>query len=222
VSDEVLLDLMGFVERFGVWLSLAAWATVAGAVVAMAVALRRERRLRIWSFAVGVAVVALAANLVDYAVTLSRSPDLALEANPLWRNVVDSYGIELAKLYGVTGKILVSALAGLMFAFYLSNIERLYPRRAGSIVEFARRLGERSKTPGERALALFTLFAFLFSGIQLLYFYIAYLNGIEDPARFDRLPSVTAAIAALIGLLVAFFLVLTYRNFRRSPSAASR
>ncbi len=159
--------------------------------------------------------LALTANLVDYFVTLRISPDLALEANPLWRNVVDRWGLRVAKWYGLTGKILVSLLAGQMFAFFLSNLHRLYPTRARSLAEFLRRMGDRSKTRRERLAALFTLFAFFFAGIQLLYFYIAYLNWVEYSRH---LPSVPLAILFLIGAVALAFAAVSYRAFLRNRS----
>jgi len=210
--EEGLFHLMATIERAGVWLSLVAWVTVAGGTIAMAYALRNERRGAVWSAAAIVGAVALAANFADYFVTLYRSPDLQLEANPLWRNVVDRWGLQVAKGYGLTGKALVSVLAGQMFAFYLSNQRRLFPARVRSLVDFALRMGDRSGTRRERLVALFTLFAFFFAGIQLLYFYIAWWNWVDDPGL---LPSVPVAILLLILFLAAAFVVLTYRAATR-------
>src|SRR5271169_4804339 len=109
-AEELLFRLMALVERLGIWLALLAWLTVTLGAVAMAYALRNERAV-IWRPAVLVGILALAANLSDYFVTLHRSPDLRLEANPLWRNVTDHLGLTMAKWYGLTGKILVSLLA---------------------------------------------------------------------------------------------------------------
>jgi hypothetical protein len=117
--EDELFRLLSTIERIGVWLSILAWVTVAGGAVAMAYVLRHETRRAVWTAAAIVGIVALLANLTDYFVTLYRSPDLALEANPLWRNIVDSFGLLVAKWYGLTGKFLVSVLAGQMFAFLL-------------------------------------------------------------------------------------------------------
>ncbi len=217
--EEELFRLLASLERLGVWPSVLAWLTVAGGSVAMAFTLRQERRPGIWKAAAAVAVLALAANLADYFVTLRISPDLALEANPLWRNVVDRWGLRVAKWYGLTGKILISLLAGQMFAFFLSNLHRLYPTRARSFAEFLRRMGDRSKTRRERLAALFTLFAFFFAGIQLLYFYIAYLNWTDDP---QRLPSVPVMILVLIVALGAAFAAVSYRAFLGTDFSLSR
>ncbi len=213
--EEGFFRFLEWLERLGVWLSLLAWLTVAGGVLAVAVPLRHERRLAVWVAALIVGLSAAVANLVDYRVTLALSPDLSLEANPLWRNVIDTYGLEIAKAYGLSGKILVSILAGLMFAFYLSNVARLFPKQATSPVEFLRRLGDRSENRRERLLALFTMFSFFFAGIQTFYFYIAYLNWLDDPHLADRLPSAPLAALLLIVLLAVLFGVVTYRAFQK-------
>ena len=177
----------------------------------MARALRGERRRGVWISATLVGAFALTANLADYAVTLYRSPDLGMEANPLWRNVVDTWGLQAARWYGLSGKALISLLAGQMFAYYLANRHRLIPDRAGSIWTFLQRMGSRSRSARDRLRSMFTLFAFFFAGIQSLYLYTACLNWIEDPAVLDRFPPVVAVITLLIFLLTVAFVVLTHR-----------
>src|SRR4051794_1239128 len=119
MADELLARLLVWIESWGIWLSWLAWATVFCGALAMFRATRHLRTRRTWLFALLVAVLALAAHLADYWITLVRSPDLALEANPIWRNVIAHYGLGVAKWYGLTGKLLVSLLAGQMTAFYL-------------------------------------------------------------------------------------------------------
>ncbi len=213
--EEGFFRFLELLERLGVGLSLLAWVTVAGGVVGLAILLRRERRLAVWLAALIVGLSAGVANLIDYRITLALSPDLSLEANPLWRNVIDTFGLEVAKAYGLSGKILVSILAGQMFAFYLSNVARLFPKQAASPVEFLRRLGDRSENRRERLLALFTMFSFFFAGIQTFYFYIAYLNWLEGSHLADRLPSAPLAALFLIVLLAVLFGVVTYRAFQK-------
>ncbi len=212
--EDGFFRLLSLLEGLGVGLSIAAWCAVAGGVLAMTFALRREKRTTIWVAAATVVCVSLFANLADYLVTLSRSPDLGLEANPIWRGVIDHFGLRVAKWYGLTGKILVSVLAGQMFAFYLSNVERLFPREACSLFGFLRHMGDRSRTQGERLLALFTLFAFFFAGIQLFYLYIAFWNSLESPALLDRLPSVPSAVLMMLALLSIAFATVTYLKYR--------
>lgn len=73
-AEDLLFRLMALVERLGVWLALLAWLTVARGALGMAYALRNERTA-IWRPAAVVGILALAANLSDYFVTLDRSPD---------------------------------------------------------------------------------------------------------------------------------------------------
>jgi hypothetical protein len=221
MADELLARLLAWIEGWGVWLSWVAWATVFVGALAMLRATRDVRGWRTWTAALVVTAVALVAHLADYAITLARSPDLALELNPLWRNVLGHYGLGVAKWYGLTGKLLVSLLAGQMTAFYLGNRERLFPRASGDgPLRFLGHMGERSAGWRERGAALFTVFAFFFAGLTFFYFYIAYQNSLTDPAAVDRLPSVPAAVGLYVLGLCAAFVGLTYRSYRRQVATA--
>ena len=214
MSDQTLFRLLDWIERWGVWLSWLAWLTVFLGAIAMGWALRRERSRAAWRAAAIIASLALVAHVTDYLVTLHRSPDLALEANPLWRNIVQHYGLTVAKWYGLTGKILVSIIAGEMAAFYVAQRRRLYPLQADGFAGFLRGLGARSRTLPDRLAALFTLFCFFFAGLSFFYFYVAFQNWAIDPAVLDRLPSVTVAVLSYVLTLCLAFLVLTFRAFR--------
>jgi hypothetical protein len=218
VADNLLFRLLALLQRLGVWLSVFAWLSVALGTATMAYVLRNQR-LSIWRRAALVGIVALAGNLADYFVTLHRSPDLAFEANPLWRNVVDHFGLSIAKWYGLTGKIFVSVLAAQMFAFYLSKREMLYPARADSLLRFLTRMGNRSRTLPERLLGLFTIFAFFFAWMNVFYFYIAYTNSLDDPDLLERLPSIPVCLLILFLTLAMAFSLTTYRDFRRSTAS---
>lgn len=220
MGEELLFRSLVLLERLGVWLSVLAWLTVALGVAAMAYILRNEK-LAIWRPALVFGLMALSANLADYFVTLYRSPDLSWEANPLWRNVVDRFGLTVAKWYGLTGKILISVLAAQMLAFYLGNRKRLFPVQACSPLEFLARMGSQARTLRERVLGLFTIFAFFFAGVNLLYFYIAYTNWVDNPEGFVPLPSLPVSLLLFVSTVAVVFGVLTYREFRRSIAAKS-
>jgi hypothetical protein len=223
MSDDLLIRLLAWVESWGVWLSWLAWATVFFGALAMWRATRNVRGRQIWMAAFVVTLLAIAAHMADYVITLRRSPDLALELNPLWRNVVLHYGLGVAKWYGLTGKLLVSVLSGQMMAFYLGNRSRLAPRASDlKFPAFLTHMGERSQTWRERAGALFTIFAFFFAGLTFFYFYIAYQNSITDPAQLDRLPSTPAAVLLYGVALGVAFVVLTYRAYLAQPLAAGK
>jgi|GEM_PF-2755555 len=227
MADDLLIRVLAWVESWGVWLSWLAWATVFFGALLMWRATRDVRGARTWTLALLVTALAIVAHMADYVITLRRSPDLALELNPLWRNVLLHYGLGVAKWYGLTGKLLVSVLSGQMTAFYLGNRSRIFPRASGlGPLTVIRHLGERSASWRERGAALFTIFAFFFAGLTFFYFYIAYQNSITDPAQLDRLPSTPLAVLLyVVGLGVAFVL-LTYRAYRsledrNAPAAAA-
>lgn len=215
MGEDLLFRLLALLERLGVWLAVVAWLAVALGTGAMALVLRNER-VTIWRRASLVGILALAANLADYFVTLQRSPDLAFEANPLWRNVVDHFGLQIAKWYGLTGKIFVSVLAAQMFAFYLSQRETIYPAQAHSLLDFLMRMGSRARSFRDRLLGLFTIFAFFFAWVNVLYFYIAYTNSLDNPDMLEKLPSVPVSILILVTMLSIAFSLTTYRAFRRA------
>jgi len=215
MGENSLFRLLALLERLGVWLAIVAWLAVALGAATMAYVLRHER-VAIWRRASLAGILALAANLADYFVTLQRSPDLAFEANPLWRNVVDHFGLRFAKWYGLTGKVFVSVLAAQMFAFYLSQRETIYPAQARSLLQFLMRMGSRARTFRERLLGLFTIFAFFFAWVNVLYFYIAYTNSLDNPDVLEKLPSVPVSILLLVATLAIAFSLTTYRAFRRS------
>ncbi len=220
MGEELLFRSLHLLQRLGVWLSVLAWLTVAFGAAAMAYVLRKGKPA-VWRSASVFGILALSANFADYFVTLHRSPDLRCEANPLWRNVVDRFGLTTAKWYGMTGKIFVSVLAAQMLAFYLINRELLFPVQPCSPFEFLAGIGSRARTLRERLLGLFTIFAFFFAGMNLFYFYIAYLNWVDDPEGFAFLPSVPVALLLSVSTLATVFVVLTYRAFRHSLAAKS-
>jgi hypothetical protein len=220
LADELLFRLLALLERLGVWLAVVAWLAVVFGCAAMAYVLRNERA-SIWRRASLVGIVALAANLADYFVTLRHSPDLVFEANPLWRNVVDQFGLRIAKWYGLSGKLFVSVLAAQMFAFYLSRRETIYPTQAHSFLDFLLRMGTRAHTLRERVLGLFTIFAFFFAWINVFYFYIAYTNSLDKLNVLEQLPSVPVSALLLVAALAVAFSLTTYRAFRRSVSVVS-
>jgi len=220
LADEPLFRFLASLERLGVWLAVVAWLAVALGAAAMAYLLRNEK-VAIWRRASLVGSMALAANLADYFVTLRHSPDLTLEANPLWRNVVDHFGLRIAKWYGLSGKVFVSVLAAQMFVFYLSQRETIYPAHARSLLQFVMRMGNRTRTHRERLLGLFAIFAFFFAWINAFYFYIAYTNSLDKLDVLEQLPSVPVSALLFVAALAVAFSLTTYRAFRRSASIVS-
>ncbi len=204
------------VEALGLPLAVAAWLTVFVGALAMAQVLRRAGSLRgHWGPAALVGVASLAAHLLDYAVTLRMSPTLGAEGNPIWRIAIEHFGLELAKLYGLTGKILLSILSFELFCFYRIQRTRLFPERADGFRSFWRRLGDAS---GRRARVhwpnLVNFFAFSFALMGPFFFYIALLNSLIESALYLRLPAMPLVLVLYLGLIVGAYFVTTYHAWR--------
>jgi len=215
MSADIFYNFLQLIQRLGIWLSILAWISVCIGTIIMVYILRQERRISFWFPAIVITVIALIANLSDFVVTLHISPDLDLEANPIWRNVVDSYGLTVALWYGFTGKIFVSALAGLMYGFYLKNRHYLFPIKANSLLEFIRRMGNNCHTVKERFIGLFSVFCFFFAFIQLFYFYISYLNWQAPFRSGSDFLWLFIPLMMMLLLITIGFLIFTYQSFKK-------
>ena len=204
------------VEVLGLPLAVAAWLTVFVGALTMAQVLRRSGSLRgHWGPAALVGLASLAAHLLDYAVTLRMSPTLGAEGNPIWRIAIEHLGLGLAKLYGLTGKLLLSILSFELFCFYRIQRARLFPEQADSFRSFWRRLGDAS---GRRVRVhwpnLANFFAFSFALLGPFFFYVALLNSLIDSALYLRLPAMPLVLALYLATIVAAYFVTTYRAWR--------
>jgi hypothetical protein len=206
----------GLIEAIGLPIAIAAWVTVFGGAVLLGLLLRRYSLNREWLPALVVGAAALAAHLLDYLVTLRLSPDLGAEANPIWRIVIDRWGLGPAKLYGLSGKILLSIIAFELYALYLRQRESLFPGWAAGFIDFWRRFGSGPRRRGPidwRNLANF--FSFAFALLGPFFFYVALLNLLYDSEWYLRLPAMPIALIAYLGALVLAYLALTYWAFRK-------
>lgn len=200
LADELLDRSFGLVERLGLPIAVLAWVTVAAAVVAMAVILRRgsvarEREPGRWRSALIVGGLALAAHLADYFVTLHITPDLELEANPLWRIAVRAFGLGPAKLYALSGKVLLSVLSAQLFAWYLTVPK---PQRAEGFLSASR--------PDFVSVARFFAFAFALFGPYFLYITAYNWLGYVESAWYERAPSPPLAIPLyFVGVALAYW-----------------
>jgi hypothetical protein len=209
---EQILELM---EVFGLPLSIIAWMTVFLGSIAMGVVLSKFSLLGNIHAAIWVGAISLTAHLADYFVTLEITPDLALEANPLWRNVIDGYGLGIAKWYGLTGKIMLAILSFEFYAYYLLQREKLFPEKTTGFLSFFRQFGANKTRRSPNLASIFNYFSFMFSLLGAFYFYIAMLNSLVDSHLYLFFPA--APIALLVYLLVislSYFL-LNYRKFRQ-------
>lgn len=209
---ELLDASFEVVQRFGVPLAVLAWVTVFSAAVAMAFVLRHVPLRPVLLRAAIVGALGLLAHLLDYFVTLDITPDLSLEANPLWRVIIDGFGLGIAKAYGLSGKVLLSVISFQLFAWHLSHRASLFPASASSFTEFVRTLG----TGAPRLGNVRSFFAFAFALFGPYFFYITALNvaGDRAPAVAERMPSPFVAIALyFVGVIAAYFGTM-YRAFR--------
>jgi hypothetical protein len=210
-----------FVERLGLPLAILAWATVFFGAAGMAGVLRRHSLRACLLPALGVGAFALFAHALDYWVTLRMSPSLAMEANPIWRIVIDAFGLRLALAYGLSGKLLLSVLSFECFAYYLVQRERLYPTGAGGLRSFWGAYGRTSSGyEAVRWANLVNFFCFGFALLSPFVAYVALLNGLVNHPAYLRLPSMPTALVLYVGALTAGYPLVTYRAFRRTGRAA--
>jgi hypothetical protein len=212
--DELLEWSFSFVQRFGVPLAVLAWVTVFAASVAMFVVLRSVQLRDVALRAGVVGGLALTAHLLDFFVTLDITPDLSMEANPLWRVIIDGFGLRIAKAYGFSGKVLLSVLSFQLFAWHLAHRSSLFPPSAASFGDFVQRLGVGAPRFGN----VRSFFAFAFALFGPYFFYITLMNvtGDRAPALYGRLPSPPVAIAIFfVGIIAAYFVTM-WRAFRKS------
>ncbi len=224
MTDDALVKLLQWIQTWGIWLSWLAWFTVFFGAIAMGRAVAPGMKLRPVRRAVLViGTIAVIANLADYLITFHISPDLSFELNPIGNNIYLRYGLTAIKIYGLTGKLLVSIIAGEMAGYYVFRRQRLYPATAAATRgAFLRGMGTRSKTLGDRYLAFLTMFSFFFAGLSFFYFYVAGQNLVTDPAVVDKLPSVPVAISVYVLLLGIVFVEMTYRAYRKWPVASGQ
>ena len=209
-----------FAERLGLPLAILAWATVFFGAAGMAGVLRRHSLRACLLPSLGVGVLALVAHSLDYWVTLRMSPTLAMEANPIWRIVIDAFGLRLALAYGLSGKVLLSLLSFELFAYYLLRREQLYPTEANELRSFWYGYGRTSS--GYRAVRwanLVNFFCFGFALLSPFVVYVALLNGLVNHPAYLRVPSMPTALILYLGALTASYPLVTYRAFRRSARA---
>lgn len=210
-------------QPFGAPIAVAAWLSVFGGAIVMIPVLRRYALRDVWRPALLLGCLSLLAQISDYVVTLHVSPDLAIEANPVWRIVIDQWGLEIAKLYGLSGKILLSVLSFELFSYYLAQRRELYPPSARGFREFWRGFGFHL-APGRmvnwRRLASF--FAFSFALLGPFYLYVALLNSLVDSSLYYRFPAMPLVLAWYLAVVTLAYFVLTYRAFVKSASSAPR
>ncbi len=208
------------VEAIGLPLAVAAWLTVFVGAVAMSLVLRRTGAMQDrWGPAAAVGAVSLCAHLLDYAVTMHMSPTLGADGNPIWRIAIDHFGLPIAKLYGLTGKILLAVLASEFFALYLIQRVELFPDRAEGFRSFWRGFGSaRAGRSRVQWRNLVNFFGFSFALLGPFLFYVALLNVLIESPIYLRLPAMPLVLALYLGVIVVAYFFTTYRAYARRAS----
>lgn len=217
MGNALLDQAFALVQQLGRPLAVAAWVTVFVAAIGLGVLVRRRELTGCWPASLAVGGVGLVAHLADSVLTLKITPDLSAEANPIWRVVVETWGLEFARWYGLTGKLLLCVISTELFLLYLSGRAVLLPREAATFGEFVKGFGATSRWG-----SIASVFSFLFALLGPYFFYVVFLNlHAEDEAFADRWPSPPVAIAAYLAALVGTYFWLGWRAFRsqRAPSA---
>ncbi len=172
-----------------------------------------------WAPAAAVGSVSLCAHLLDYAVTLRMSPTLGAEGNPIWRIAIDHFGLPIAKLYGLTGKILLAVLASEFFALYLIQRVELFPDRAEGFRSFWRGFGSaRAGRSRVQWRNLVNFFSFSFALLAPFFFYVALLNSLVESPVYLRFPAMPLVLAFYLGVIVVAYFLTTYRAYTRSSA----
>lgn len=211
--DQLLDESFALVAKLGVPLAVAAWFTVFGGAVGLGLILKRTDTRGVWPAALAVGALGLLAHLLDYFFTLKITPDLSMEANPIWRVVIDRFGLAFARVYGLTGKILLSVVSTELFAWHLSHRASLFPKEAKSFSEFVRLLGRGAPQLGN----IRSFFAFAFALFGPYFFYITFMNVTGDSSSelYEQLPSPPVAILVyFVGVTAAYFGSM-WRAFKR-------
>ncbi|MFH1468810.1 MAG: hypothetical protein ABIO70_30760 [Pseudomonadota bacterium] len=216
LAYELQATFSAWVASFDLPLAALAWVTVAGGALGLHLLLRGvrgSRSERRWALAVG--LVALGCHLQDIGVTLAVTPDLAIEANPLWRAVLARAGLPVAIAYGLTGKLLLALLSWQLFTLYLAQRHGLYPPRdlAPDFRSFWRAYGAGRGT--RRLVAWVNLFAFAFPLAAPLMLYVSVLNAAEAPWLLRALPPWPVACVAWVGLAAGVWAWWTWSSWVR-------
>jgi len=212
-----LEELSYFLQKLGLPLAVLAWFSVFLGVIGMCFVLRKHSMVGKWRLSLIVGGVALFAHILDYVVTIRLNPSLSFEANPIWCIVVEKMGQEIAKWYGLTGKILISILSFQFFAFYLIQRETLLPKKANGFINFWKNYGKTKK--GRTVLELnniTNLFSFLFSLSGPFCFYVVFLNSITDESLYIIMPSMPLTGFLYIVILTIIYLFGNYWKFRKT------
>lgn len=216
LTYNALNNIFELIIKLGLPLIVIAWFSVFVCTIAMIFVLKRHTLRGKLGISFFIGVIALIAHLLDYVVTLKLCPDLSYEANPIWCIVVERMGLQAAKVYGLTGKLMLAILSFEFFAYFLIQRESLMPEKAGSFLVFWQEFGQRKKYKSWVYLPnLKNFFAFSFALISPFCFYITFLNIVSDKDYYMKIPSMPLMLSMYVIFLTSSYLIGNYWTFRR-------
>ncbi len=212
-----LEKIFKIVAGLGLPLILTAWLAVLFLVIYLSFILKRYQSRKKIMPAIMVGGISLTAHMTDYFGTLGITPDLAIEANPIWRVVVENLGLRIALLYGLSGKIFLSILSFQFFLYYLTKRKECIPVQHAGFFDFWRRFGHEDSSPNSVSwLNIKVFFSFIFSLIGPFCFYVALLNNIKTESFYYKLPAMPIALAIYMIALVVIFLFGNYYSLNNA------
>ena len=214
---EFLLIIFELVEKLGPSICIIAWITVSLSSVLMILPIRKKMTKRIFLLASIIGGISLVAHLGDYFITLHITPDLADEANPLWKIVLETYGLTLAKWYGLTGKIFLSILSFEFFAFYLISLKKLFPEGGLRFWGFLKKYGTTARKKINFGF-IFNIFSFLFAMLGPFYIYVAYMNSILYTSLYDKLIPIPIAMILYIIIMIFLYFLNGFSSYAKRHS----
>ena len=214
---QFLFSIFGLVEKLGPSICIIAWLTVSISSILMLFAIRKGMTKRIFILAFIIGIISLAAHLSDYFITLHITPDLLEEANPLWKIVLETFGLKFAIWYGLTGKLFLSILSFEFFAFYLISLKKLFPKGNLQLWEFLKKFGKTFDKKINFGF-IFNIFSFLFAMLSPFFFYVAYMNSIVYTSRYDKLIPIPIGIILYLIILIILYFLIGFNIYKKGSS----
>ena len=208
---EVLNQIFGLVGYLGVPIAVLAWLTVFCGSIGMGVLISRQNLKGKWLTPIIVGLIALTAHMLDCYITLIVTPDLALEANPIWKIIVDSFGMTVSIIYGFTGKLMLGILSFEFYAYYLGQRDKLFPTISGyGFGQFCKSFGSNTR----QFENITNFFSFVFSLTGPFMFYVIFLNILPGEIIY-MFPPFPVAIIIYLSLITFLYFYLNYFIYKK-------
>ncbi|MCK4666749.1 hypothetical protein KAU33_08360 [Candidatus Dependentiae bacterium] len=210
---EWLFKAFDLVELMGLPISILAWLSISVGSILMIFVLRKYSLKGKWVSPLILGIVSLITHLSDYWITLSISPDLQYEMNPIWIIIINNFGLKIALWYGFTGKIFLSILAFEFYAFYKVSITNLFPEKSGSFKYFLKNFGKSTKKKLINLPFIYNFFSFMFAFLNPFYLYIVFMNAISDKELYSKMPAIPIVILIYLGVCVILYFKISFTKF---------